>query len=271
MHLAPIVWLRYRRGMLSYQHAYHAGNPADLHKHAILAGLLAALTRKPRGITYMESHAGRGLYDLSGPEAQKTGEAAQGIAKATLPEGPYARALAQVRERYGTDAYPGSPLIAQALLRDQDRLHLMELHPAEFASLKANAKGPNVSVHRRDGYEGVLALSPPDPRRGMVLVDPSYEVKSEYDDAAAFVRKLIARWPQAVVMLWYPILPAGRHRDLVSALSPLGPLIDEAGFKARENHRMTGSGVALINAPYGADQIIRAGIEAAPNILKPLR
>ena len=181
--------------MLSYQHAFHAGNPADLHKHFVLAGLLAQLTRKPRPISYMEPHAGRGLYDLSAPEAQKTGEAALGIARVTLPDGPYAQALAATRAQHGENTYPGSPLIAQTLLRDADQLHLMELHPAEHAALRRNLMGANTHIHHRSGPEGVLALSPPKPRRGLVLVDPSYEVKTEYESTAAFARALVAKWP----------------------------------------------------------------------------
>ena len=137
--------LRRTPALLSYQHAYHAGGPADLHKHIVLAELLARLTAKPRGIAYVETHAGRGLYDLASPEALKTGEAAQGIARIDPdPATPFGRALAAVRAEAGRTAYPGSPLVAQALLRPQDRLTLMELHPAEHAALAR--RGPR----RRD-------------------------------------------------------------------------------------------------------------------------
>jgi 23S rRNA (adenine2030-N6)-methyltransferase len=235
--------------MLSYQHAYHAGNRADLHKHDALARLLASLTVKPRGITYMETHAGRGLYDLAAPEALKTGEAAEGVLKADLPPGPYAQALKELRGARGPMAYPGSPLIARMMLRPQDRMHLMELHPAEHAALRRAMKGSGAAVHRRDGYEGVLALSPPEPRRGLVLIDPSYEVKSEYDGVAAFVTRLFARWPEATVLIWYPLLPEGRHTRLVDGLRPLGPARDERDFGSRTG--MIGSGLMGLNLPYG--------------------
>lgn len=235
--------------MLSYQHAYHAGNRADLHKHDALARLVAALTAKPRGITCMETHAGRGLYDLSSPEARKTGEAAEGILKATLPPGPYADALAAIRARHGPEAYPGSPLIAATLLRPQDRLHLMELHPAEHAALRRAMRGTGASVHRRDGYEGVLALAPPEPRKGLVLVDPSYEVKAEYEAVAAFAHRLIAKWPEATVLIWYPILAEGRHQRLIAGLAPLSFARDEVPFGPGPG--MQGSGLAAINPPYG--------------------
>ncbi len=235
--------------MLSYQHAYHAGNQADLHKHDALARLIAALTTKPRGISYMETHAGRGLYDLASPEARKTGEAAGGILRAALPPGPYAEALAAVRARHGGDAYPGSPLIAATLLRPQDRLHLMELHPAEHGALKRTMRGSGAAVHRRDGYEGVLALAPPEPRKGLVLVDPSYEVKSEYAAVAAFARALVGKWPEAALLVWYPILAERRHERLVAGLSPLP--FDRSEVSLDTGRGMTGSGLIGINLPFG--------------------
>lgn len=235
--------------MLSYQHAYHAGNRADLMKHDALARLLAVLTAKPRPITYMETHAGRGLYDLTSPEAQKTGEAAAGILKADPPPGPYAEALARIRARHGAMAYPGSPAIAGELLRPDDRMVLMELHPAEHAALKRTTRATTAEIHRRDGYEGVLALSPPTPRRGLVLVDPSYEVKTEYAATASFARKLIARWPEAALLIWYPILAEPRHEALISGLAPLSFTRHEIGFGTDSG--MTGSGLVGINLPWG--------------------
>lgn len=256
--------------MLSYQHAYHAGGPADVHKHIVLAELLGRLTTKPRGISYVETHAGRGLYDLAGPETEKTGEAAAGIARlAPDPATPFARALATTRAAHGAAAYPGSPLVARALLRPQDRLVLMELHPAEHAALRRNLRGDATAIHRRDGFEGVLALAPFQPRRGLVLVDPSYEVKSDYEATAAFVRRLVARWPEAAVLVWYPILPAGRHADLRAGLSPLPVAFDEAAFAVPPARGMTGSGLALVNAPHGSAAAFRAARAQAAGILAP--
>jgi 23S rRNA (adenine2030-N6)-methyltransferase len=255
--------------MLSYQHAYHAGGPADLHKHAALAELIAALTAKPRGISYAETHAGRGLYDLAGAEARKTAEAAAGIARAApSPETPFGRALAAVRAAHGPHAYPGSPLVARALLRPLDRAVLMELHPAEHAALAGAMPAGSAEVHRRDGYEGVLALAPFRPRRALVLVDPSYEVKDEYVAAATFVLRLARKWPQASVLVWYPLLPAGREAELLDGLRPLQPLIDEVVFDPAPARGMYGSGLALHNAPHGAGGLMaRARAQAAPVLL----
>ena len=253
--------------MLSYQHAYHAGNPADLHKHLVLAGLLTLLTRKTRGISYMETHAGRGLYDLSAPESLKTGEATEGIEAVSLPDCPLKTALDTARKRFGAAAYPGSPLIAQTLLRKQDRLHLMELHPAEYGALRKALRNATTAVHKRDGFEGVLALAPPRPRKGLVLVDPSYEVKTEYAQVTDFTHKLIAKWPEATVMIWYPILPARRHEALINGLK-LKYLRHEVSFDLKDGEGMTGSGLVLVNAPYGAEKGLAEAVELAQPVLR---
>lgn len=252
--------------MLSYQHGYHAGGPADLHKHIVLAELLARLTKKPRGISYLETHAGRGLYDLAGAEAAKTGEAAQGIGRiAPDTATPFGQAVAAVRAQHGAAAYSGSPLVARELLRPQDRMTLMELHPAEHAALAAAMRGPSVAIHRRDGFEGALALAPLRPRRGLVLVDPSYEVKSDYEAAASFVLRLVARWPEASVLVWYPLLPASRHHALLRGLSALPVRSDEVAFNPRPERGMTGSGLALVNGPHGSEAVFAAArVQAAP-------
>ena len=258
--------------MLSYQHGYHAGGPADLHKHAALAELLALLTAKPRGISYVETHAGRGLYDLAAPEALKTGEAAAGIGRlAPDPATPFGRAVLRSRDLHGPDAYPGSPLVARSLLRDQDRMVLFELHPAEHAALTENLSGPGAAIHRRDGFEGALALAPFKPRKGLVLIDPSYELKSDYAGAARFVTALIRKWPEATILLWYPILPAMRHETLKSHLAPLPVLVDEASFRDPPARGMTGSGLIRVNAPYHSATLFDRVHAQTAAVLRPDR
>lgn len=242
--------------MLSYQHAYHAGGPADLHKHAALAGLLTLLTAKARPVSYLESHAGRGLYDLSDAAAAKTGEARRGVGRCEPTDHPYWRAVEETRAAHGTRAYPGSPLIARALLRPQDRLTLMELHPAEHAALTEALSGPGVAIHRRDGHEGLRALTPPDPRRGLALIDPSYEIKSEYLDTALLALETFGRWPEGVIVIWYPLLPGARHEALtgpVEAALPDRLLREEVVFADPPQRGMFGSGLLILNAPYGAE------------------
>ena len=213
--------------MLSYQHAYHAGNAADVHKHALLAVILEYMTQKDKPLTYIETHAGRGLYDLQSAEALKTGESNAGIhaaiqAKKFAADHPYARVVRDVQTTYGKTFYPGSPMVAQHLTRDTDRIHLCEKHPQEFAALRTAIKGRNVHNYYADGYDTALGLCPPTPRRGIVMIDPSYEVKTEYAQAADFIAKLHKKWPVGVIALWYPILDSGGYHDMVTAIEGAG-------------------------------------------------
>lgn len=255
--------------MLSYQHAYHAGNPADLHKHIFLCELITHLTQKQRGVTYMETHSGRGLYALKSDEALKTGEARDGIEKLAIdPATPYGHALIECRQIFGEGAYAGSPLLATSLFREQDRAILMELHPQEYPALKLAMRGTAAELHHRDGYEGVLAISPPTPRKGLVLIDPSYEVKSEYERAANFIRTLMKKWPEATILLWYPLLAAERHYVMLDQLASVDMIKNEVRFSLKDGKGMTGSGLALINPPYGSGTLFERTIEQTNGILK---
>lgn len=243
--------------MLSYQHLYHAGNLADVHKHALLAWLLDYLTAKDKPLSYLESHAGRGLYDLAAPEALKTGEAAAGIGRletAFDAAHPYRRALARVRAEAGPSAYPGSPGVAAALLRPDDTIHLFERHPQELAALRVAMRDQAAHVHGGDGFAGVLAMTPPTPRRGVLLVDPSYETASDYEGVPKFLGHVARKWNVGVLMLWYPLLVDGRHAGMLAALQAAhgGALRHEVRFRpARPGHGMVGSGVFVVNPPWG--------------------
>lgn len=252
--------------MLSYQHIYHAGNLADVHKHSLLAWMLDYLTRKDKPLSFMETHAGRALYDLSDVAALKTGEAKQGIEKVAkwfAPDHPFARVLAEVRAAHGANAYPGSPLIAAHLLRPTDQIHLAELHPAEHAALDWAMSPYPVRCHLRDGFEMAFAQTPPTPRRGMLLIDPSYEIKTDYVDIPRHITKLARAWNVGVIALWYPILTNAAHRPMIDALNDAHPdaLSHEVRFApARPGHGMVGSGMFVINPPYGlADEAKRLG------------
>ena len=255
--------------MLSYQHAYHAGNLADIHKHGALCVLLSRMREKPKALTYVETHAGRGLYDLAARESRKTGEAQAGIMKSLKadvpPKGhPYRAVIDKTRDAFGPTTYPGSPMIARILLNDDDPMHLMELHPAEFAALSEAMAGSGAHLYHRDGFEGTLALAPPPsghPRRGLVFIDPSFEIKSEYQSTAAFVVELNQKWPEATIVLWYPILEAGLHGAMIDTLTEAFQakserlMLREVAFKERsEKHRILGSGLVIVNAPYGVDK-----------------
>ena len=247
--------------MLSYQHIYHAGNLADVHKHALLAWMLDYLTRKDKPLSYIETHAGRGLYRLDATEALKTGEAAQGIERAT-DEGwfaathPYSRLLSQVTGLYGDTAYPGSPMLAALALRPGDKMNLAELHPRERAALEA-AMGPyGAHIHARDGFAMALAVVPPTPRRGLMLIDPSYEVKTDYDTIPGFIDKVTRKWNVGIVALWYPILGSGAHEPMLRTLQQAHPeaLRHEVAFvPAGDGHGMSGSGMFVVNPPFGLE------------------
>jgi 23S rRNA (adenine2030-N6)-methyltransferase len=241
--------------MLSYQHIYHAGNMADVHKHSVLAWMLDYMGQKPKPLTYVETHAGRGLYHLDAAEALKTGEAAQGIAMAErwfAPDHPYAQTLARTRAAHGPTAYPGSPLIAALARRPGDKMHLAELHPQEFAALERIM--PPQTCQKRDGTAMALALCPPELRRGLLLIDPSYEVKSDYGSLPQLVAKLHRKWPVGTIALWYPVLTGTPHRPMIRALEQAvaeGVRHEVAFPPARTGHRMIGSGLFVVNPPYG--------------------
>lgn len=243
--------------MLSYQHAYHAGNLADLHKHALLAQALAYLTRKDKPLSYLETHAGRGLYRLDSAEAAKTGEARLGVQRAESrgwlpPDHPLLAVLAQIRRSHGPQAYPGSPLIAAHFLRPGDSAHLAELHPAEYAALSAVAGF--ATLHRQDGFQMARAVCPPTPRRGLILIDPSYEVKADYVAIPRQIGLIARKWNVGVIVLWYPVLTDRRHVPMLAALSQSHPgaLRSEVSFPpARAGHSMVGSGMWILNAPFG--------------------
>jgi 23S rRNA (adenine2030-N6)-methyltransferase len=254
--------------MLSYQHLYHAGNLADVQKHALLAWMLDYLTAKDKPLSYIETHAGRGLYDLAAAEAVKTGEAASGIQRveARLPaDHPYRRCLAQLRVQHGAMAYPGSPLIAALMLREGDPIHLAELHPQEHRALQTHLAPWGAHIQLRDGFEMALAVAPPTPRRGLMLIDPSYEVKADYERIPKVIAQIARKWNVGIIALWYPILGDGAaaapHAPMLAALQDQFPeaLRAEARFPpSRDGHRMTGSGLFVVNPPYGlADEAAR--------------
>jgi 23S rRNA (adenine2030-N6)-methyltransferase len=244
--------------MLSYQHGYHAGNLADVHKHAALAYVIDSLVRENADpLVYMETHSGRGVYDLLDEQAQKTGEAKSGIvplmASGKLAkQHPYIKVQDITQARYGKNWYGGSPQIARCLLRPQDELHLFELHPQEFAALRMRIKASNLRLYKKDGYAGAMSLAGGVAgRRGLVLIDPSFEIKTEYKAAAEFILKLHQRWHQAVILLWYPVLEAALHEEMLAMLRDL-PIATtwqhEMLFPKEAGLRMLGSGLCMIGA-----------------------
>lgn len=243
--------------MLSYQHAYHAGNLADIHKHDFLARVLATMVKKDKPLTYIETHSGRGFYDLSSAEAEKTGEAKAGILQANHAElsSAYKNVISASQTRHGAHAYPGSPMIAKTILRDCDKIHLCELHPQEFKFLdKSMTPDKRVTLYHAGGLKQALKLCPPTPRRGVLVIDPSYEIKTEYDALPDFIARIHNQWNVGVIILWYPILPSGAHESMIAKLEQMDfpkSHKDEVMFDTGlNNHRLKGSGLFIINMPW---------------------
>ena len=245
--------------MLSYQHAYHAGNPADVHKHLALAMLLGRLRQKEKPFSFIDANAGRGLYDLESAEARKTREAESGVLRLSLrddapaPVRDYLSLVSAFNPQGPIRFYPGSAAIALTMLRKDDRAILFELHPQEAAALRRFiAADSRAGLHVRDCYEGLPALLPPPIRRGLVLIDPSYEQKGEYESIGRLLGRALRRWANGIYLLWYPLLPEARHLALlreVESLSAPEMLICEFSFSARADG-LQGSGLVIVNAPW---------------------
>jgi 23S rRNA (adenine2030-N6)-methyltransferase len=264
---------------MNYRHAFHAGNHADVLKHVVLLALCDALTAKPAPCFVLDTHAGRGLYKLDGESAQKTGEAQDGIAR-LVAEGPrdpalqrYLNAVRACRQQHGAQSYPGSPWLLAHALREQDRIAACELLPEEATVLSDTfARDPRVAVHQRDGYAAIKAMLPPKHgatrfARGLVLIDPPYEAQlDEFDIAIKALREGLARWPQGMFALWYPI-KQGRalqaFQRKAAAIEAKSALVLELLVRPDDSPlRMNGSGMLILNAPWQFDVVMRPAMAA---------
>lgn len=268
---------------MNYLHAYHAGNFADVHKHVVLLALLAALKRKPTPLTYLETHAGAGRYDLTGPAAMRTGEANHGVrlvleraADAPLLE-DYRAAVAVRNPEGGVHEYPGSPLIAAQALRPADRLLLCEREETVAEALRGVfARDPRVAVHRRDGYEALKALLPPPVRRGLVLIDPPWEDAQEAKTLLKHLALGLGRWDTATWAIWYPIKLRADvqafHRGLKMLEVKRGIVAAELCIHPDDSAlRLNGSGVVVLNPPMGIERTLAAIGQALHPVLAQSR
>ncbi len=248
--------------MLSYRHIYHAGNFADVFKHVVLVRLLRALARKKTPFFVLDTHAGVGRYDLQAEAAQKNREFGNGILRllacADMPEA-IADYVGLVRAENADPArlevYPGSPRLLRALLRPQDRLVVSELHKADHAQLKSLFAGDRqVAVHLQDAYQGLKAFLPPKERRGLVLIDPPYERKDEYERVVEGLILAHSRWPTGVYAIWYPVMSRSLVERFQSAVAASGIrriLCTELCIDAdADRTRFTGSGMLIVNPPW---------------------
>jgi 23S rRNA (adenine2030-N6)-methyltransferase len=247
---------------LNYRHAFHAGNFADVMKHALLVRILVHLLRKATPFFVLDTHAGRGLYDLAADAATRTGEWRGGVARLGAPLAadaealiaPYRAALAAVRARHGADAYPGSPLLVREFLRAGDRALAVELHPEDFDALAATiARAGRIKALKLDGWTALHANIPPKERRGLVLIDPPYEAVDEMRRLVSETGRAHAKWPGGVFALWYPLkdVPAVERfaRDLkASGIRKVLRLELSVGHAAPGT--LHGCGLVVINPPF---------------------
>lgn len=296
--------------MFSYRHAFHAGNHADVLKHTVLIATLDHLLEKEAALTVVDTHAGAGLYRLDGDYAGTSGEAAEGILrllsekKAPAASAPAAKSatkkvaapeaeapLADAIARYlsvihdfnpkgGARIYPGSPFIVQHLLRDHDKLKLFELHPTDARTLDANIAqleaGRQIAVLREDGFGSATKFLPPPSRRALVLMDPSYEIKSDYGRVLDFAAEALKRFATGTYAIWYPIIPRPEAHDLPRRLKTMATKAGKPWLHATltvkssklittatgETQRpgLPASGMFLINPPYTLKPLLAAAL-----------
>jgi len=257
---------------MNYRHAFHAGNFADVFKHAILIELIEALTRKPAPLCYFDTHARAGRYDLRGGEATKTREFADGVSRLAAIDGPPVRLQTYLDVLWSlnpgeslTDlgCYPGSPLIAARLLRPNDRAILCELQPDEALRLKTLfASDARVGVHVRDGYAALGALVPPKERRGLVLIDPPFEAQdAEFRAIEAALTRALARWRAGTYAIWYPIKQREQtrpfHRWFVTQKVRKTLVAELLRQDDDSPLRLNGCGMVIVNPPWKFDQQLR--------------
>jgi 23S rRNA (adenine2030-N6)-methyltransferase len=274
--------------MLAYRHAFHAGNHADVLKHLVLAQVLTHMAAKDKPYTLIDTHAGAGGYSLEGRYAHTKDEFQSGIGKLwrrdDLPA-PLADYVTLVRRFNGMEGdgwppltqYPGSPAIANLLLRADDRLHLYELHPTDERILRAFlGKRPHTTVAQSDGFASLHKELPPPSRRGVVLIDPSYELKADYTKVLAAVRDTLERFASAVVLVWLPQLRTLESQQLPQRLqnsaakaAPKGWLHARLTVAATDErgYGLTGSSMFVINPPHGLHDTLR---EVLPFLVEEL-
>jgi len=249
--------------MLSYRHAFHAGNHADVLKHFVLIELLRYYSRKDKPWWYIDTHAGAGCYALDSDQAGKNAEFADGIGRLwqrdDLPDAlrPYLDALAQFNPHGRLNFYPGSPALAMTQLREHDRMRLFELHPADFSLLGQTfaRDGERVQVRKADGFSALRGLLPPPTRRAVVLIDPPYEVKDDYRRTVDTLAEAMKRFSGGTYAVWYPLLARPEARRLPERLAGLGAeswLDVRLAVKkpARDGFGMFGSGLYIVNPPW---------------------
>ena len=284
--------------MLSYRHAFHAGNHADILKHSCLTLILSSLLKKDKAFTVFDTHGGGGLYQLDYQGLVHTGEAEKGILKlleytkhAEVPQSLSAY-LELVKKYVSQGMYPGSPEISKTMMRQQDKLFVAELHNTEIEILRGNLsildkeknQAPSISVHHESGFSLLKSSLPPVARRGLILMDPSYETDSDYQQPIQALSQAAKKWETAIIALWYPLLVhrsqqldnmlsqvaegfslACRHngeRKVITAELQVAPAVED-----QEAPRLYGSGMMILNSPYLLEEQLQ---ETLPYLVQAL-
>ncbi|MER9236147.1 23S rRNA (adenine(2030)-N(6))-methyltransferase RlmJ [Mesorhizobium sp. M0622] len=266
---------------MNYRHAYHAGNFADVVKHVVLSRLIEYLKQKDKAFRVIDTHAGISRYDLSSIEAQKTGEWQGGIGRlvdAALDAptaallAPYLEAVRSLNPEGGVKKYPGSPLVARHLMRKQDRLSAVELHPKDVVRLKALFEGDfQTRVIELDGWLALGAHLPPKEKRGLVLVDPPFEEEGEFDRLVDGLQRAHRRWPGGIYALWYPLKDRKAVAAFRAALKRTGvPKLLDIGFEIRPasaEPSLDGCGMVVVNPPFTLEGELRTLLPALHRLL----
>jgi len=245
--------------LLSYRHSYHAGNFADVLKHIVVVEILEHLIKKDKAFEYIDSHAGAGLYSLHSEHAVKLQEYTNGIGKMKAEDWPeltrYFEIISAFNKQDSLDFYPGSPMFAKHYLRGQDKAWCFELHPADFELLKDNlGSSTRIRLKQEDGFKGMLALLPPLSRRGLILIDPSYEMKSDYTQVVESVTLAYKKFSTGCFAIWYPVVERQRviqlqKKFITSGIKNIQRF--ELGLRADSDGRgMTAAGMIVINPPW---------------------
>ena len=281
--------------MFSYRHGFHAGNHADVLKHTILIAALQHMAQKDTAISVIDTHAGAGLYRLDGDFANTSGEAKGGIER--LLDTPldeltpalraYVETVRSVNQGKGVKTYPGSPFIIQSLLRPQDKLRLFELHPNDWRSLDGNMAqleaGKQVEVLMEDGFNGIKRFLPPPSRRGFLLCDPSYEMKTDYGRVLTMIEDALVRFATGTYAVWYPIIPRPEAHDLPRRLKTMATKAGKSWLhatltvkssKLTENAEgevkrpgLPASGMFLINPPFTLKAALKTALPQMVELL----
>lgn len=270
--------------MLSYRHGFHAGNHADVLKHAVLVFLLDYLSRKDKPWWFVDTHAGAARYDLTSDWARKNAEHERGIARlwqrTDLPPGldGYVAHVCRLNQGEVLRCYPGSPQIALQCARPDDRLRLFELHSTESEALRANmaGSGRQVQVRAEDGLAGLASILPPPTRRGLVLIDPSYEERTDYARVIATLKDALRRFATGIYMVWYPQLQKREARDFPTALAAMASAANVEWLDASltvhasspDGFGMHGSGVFVLNPPYTLPAMLQSVLPILQNHLE---